>query len=96
MVFEVADGDETATWVNTALDRDANRIQYVYVIPKIVVTVITLEMRQSGSSTHVDVTYDRTALAENANERVRHMAARDRMAGPDWSTQISEYLRSRP
>jgi hypothetical protein len=36
MVFEVANGDETATWVNTSFDPTANRIQYVYVIPNIV------------------------------------------------------------
>jgi hypothetical protein len=96
MVFEIADGDETAIWVNTSLDPGANRIQYVYVIPNIVVTVITLKLRRSGSSTHVEVTYDRTALAEAADERVRHLAARDSMAGPEWSAQINQYLVSRP
>ena len=95
MVFEIGDGDETAIWVNTSLDPAANRIQYVYVIPNIVVTVITLTLRPSGSSTHVEVSYDRTSLAEAANERVKHLAARDKLAGPQWSTQINQYLGSR-
>ena len=95
MVFEIADGDETAIWVNTSLDSGANRIQYVYVIPNIVVTVITLKLTQSGPSTRVAVTYDRTALAEAANERVRHLAARDKKAGREWSAQINQYLASR-
>jgi hypothetical protein len=38
MVFKVPHGDKTAVWVNTALDRAANRIQYVYVLPDVAVT----------------------------------------------------------
>jgi len=64
----VVQGDRTAVWVNTGLDRLANRIQYVYVIPDLVVTVITLRLRRSGPATHVVVTYERTALADAAGE----------------------------
>ena len=42
MVFTVAHGDRTAIWVNTVLDPISNTLQYVSVIPEVVVTVITL------------------------------------------------------
>jgi len=93
MVFKVGQGDHAAVWVNTALDRAANRIQYVYVIPDLVVTVITLRLSRSGPATHVAVTYERTALADAAGEAVNQMAGRDKMAGPEWAQQINQYLR---
>jgi hypothetical protein len=94
MVFKVAQGDHTAVWVNTALDRVASRIQYVYVIPDLVVTVITLKLEQTGPSTRVAVTYERTALADAAGEAVSQMAARDKMAGPEWAQQVNHHLRA--
>jgi hypothetical protein len=96
MVFKIAHADKTAVWVNTAFDRMASRIQYVYVIPDVVATVITLKLAPIQSSTHVDVIYERTALTCAANEAVRQMAGRDKMAGPQWSRQVNDHLRSRP
>jgi hypothetical protein len=96
MVFKVAQGDHTAVWVNTALDRAASRVQYVYVIPDLVVTVITLILEVTGPSTHVAVTYERTALTDAAGEVVSQMAARDKMAGPEWAQQINKYLHNAP
>jgi hypothetical protein len=93
MVFKVPRGDKTAVWVNTALDRPANRIQYVYVLPDVVVTVITLQLASMAQSTHVAVTYARTALEEAANDLVRKMADQDRGAGREWDLQINTYLR---
>jgi hypothetical protein len=93
MVFKVAQGAHTAVWVNTALDRVASRIQYVYVIPDLVVTVITLKLKETGPSTHVSVTYERTALADAAGEVVSQMAGRDKLAGPEWAQQINNHLR---
>jgi hypothetical protein len=93
MVFKITHGDQTAVWVNTAFDRTANRIQYVYVLPEVVVTVITLQLRPAGASTHIEVTYERTALADSANDSVSQMAERDRAAGPEWSQQINRHLR---
>ncbi len=93
MVFKVTHGDKTAVWVNTALDRTANRIQYVYVLPDVVVTVITLQLAPIAQSTHVAVTYSRTALEVAANDLVREMADRDRAAGREWDLQINTYLR---
>jgi hypothetical protein len=96
MVFKVGHGDRAALWVNTAFDKVVRRIQYVYVIPDVLVTVITLKLAPNGESTNVEVVYERTALAEAANEIVRDMAANDRVAGREWSQQINTYLRQTP
>jgi len=93
MVFRVGHCDKTAIWVNTAFDQTSRRIQYVYVIPDVLVTLITLKLEPNGDSTNVDVVYERTALADAANEIVRDMAAGDRIAGEEWSQQINTYLR---
>ena len=93
MVFEVRQGDRTAIWVNTVFDATLRRIQYVCLIPNVLVTVITLKLEPNGASTNVEVVYERTALAEAANETVRDMAAGDRIAGKEWSQQINNYLR---
>jgi hypothetical protein len=92
MVFTVGQGEKDAVWVNTAFDRTARRIQYVYVIPDVVVTVITLLLTPDRHSTAIDVVYERTALAASANEIVKDMAARDRIAGDDWRRQINAHL----
>ncbi|HEY2779282.1 MAG TPA: hypothetical protein VGI90_00795 [Steroidobacteraceae bacterium] len=93
MVFTVARGSKTAVWVNTEFDRTAGRIQYVYVLPEVVVTVITLQLTPLDQATRVAVTYARTALAETSNDVVRGMAAEDRVAGREWALQINTYLR---
>jgi hypothetical protein len=92
MVFTIRHGTKNAVWVNTAFDRTARRIQYVYIIPDVVVTVITLMLTPDRHSTAIDVVYERTALAVAANENVRDMAARDRAAGKEWSRQINDHL----
>ena len=92
MVFKVSQGERNAVWVNTAFDPMGRRIQYVYVIPEVVVTVITLKLTPEGHSTAVRVVYERTALADAANELVKNMAAADRVAGKQWERQINRYL----
>lgn len=92
MVFEIDHGGRTATWVNTAFDRAANRVQYVYVLPEVVATTITLRLTPRGDATHVAVRYERTALSPDANPVVRDMAEHDRQAGPEWSAQINRFL----
>jgi hypothetical protein len=92
MVFMVRQGEKSAVWVNTAFDPMGRRIQYVYVIPEVVVTVITLKLTPDGHSTAVGVVYERTALADAANELVKNMAAADRVAGKQWEQQINRYL----
>ncbi|HEX3950428.1 MAG TPA: hypothetical protein VHW95_11305 [Steroidobacteraceae bacterium] len=92
MVFKVAKGKKTAVWVNTAFDRGLGRIQYVYFLPGVVVATITLQLTPLAESTHVAVTYVRTALDATANARVREMAEQDRVAGREWELQINTYL----
>lgn len=92
MVFKIAHGAGNAVWVNTAFDRWARRIQYVYVIPEVVVTLITLQLTPRDGSTWIDVIYERTALLHSANDLVKNMASRDRLAGSEWSEQINRYL----
>jgi hypothetical protein len=93
MVFTVAHHHLQAAWVNTDFDLANGRVQYVYVIPEIMVTVITLKVKPDGTQTQVAVEYDRTALTPEADARVREMAQQDRTSGPEWEKQINQYLR---
>lgn len=92
MVFTVAHSHLRAAWVNTEFDLKNGRIQYVYVIPDALVTVITLQLTPDGKQTRIEVEYDRTALSAEADSHVRHMAEGDRSSGPDWEKQVNEYL----
>lgn len=92
MVFTIRHAGRQAVWVNTAFDPEARRIQYAYVIPEVVVTLITLKLTPNGRATTIDVIYERTALADAANEIVKDLAACDRVAGAEWSEQINRYL----
>lgn len=92
MVFTVAHGDNTAVWVNTVFDLAAGRVEYVYVLPDVVATVISLQLVPIGNATRVSVRYERTALREAAHDAVRLMAEGDANAGPEWETQINAYL----
>ena len=92
MVFTVAHDHLQAVWVNTIFDAKAGRIQYVYVIPEALVTVINLRLIAQGRQTQVEVQYDRTALSPEAAAHVRHMAEGDRKSGPEWQQQVNAYL----
>jgi hypothetical protein len=92
MVFTVAHDHLKAAWVNTEFDLKNGRIQYVYMIPDVLVTVITLRLRPEGDHTQVEVEYDRTALSPEADAHVRHMAEGDRTSGPEWEKQVNGYL----
>ena len=94
MVFEIAHDLGTAIWVNTCFDQAAGRVQYVYVIPQIVVTLISLRLVPAGQESHVHVTYERTALNDSATDRIRALALGDRAAGEEWRAQIDRYLQS--
>ena len=93
MVFKIAHHDKTAIWVNTRYEPQQGRFQYTYVIPDVLVTVITIDVARVGNaSTHVAVEYQRTALAADANEVVQHMGQADSESGPKWQQQIESYL----
>jgi hypothetical protein len=92
MVFTVAHGHHEAVWVNTQLDLKNGRVQYAYVVPDMLATLITLQLTAEGEKTRVEVKYERTALNADADEHVRRMAEKDRAAGPEWEKQVNEYL----
>lgn len=92
MVFTVSHGSLKVPWVNTEFDLKNGRIQYVYVIPDMLVTVITLRLTPEGKQTRIEVEYDRTALSAEADAHVRHMAEGDRNSGPDWEKHVNAYL----
>jgi hypothetical protein len=96
MAFTLARGRKTAIWVNTTFDLPGGRVQYVYVIPDTLVTVITLRLTPQENGTLVAVNYLRTALNAKANDLVRQMAAHDSVAGPEWEKQINAYLARMP
>jgi len=93
MVFMVAHGNHKAVWVNTQLDWKNGRVQYVYLIPDMLATLITLQLTAEGEKTRVEVEYERTALTADADEQVRLMAEKDRAAGPEWEGQVNGYLK---
>jgi hypothetical protein len=92
MVFTLEHSHLRSVWVNTEFDPKAGRVQYVYVIPDIMVTLITLRLMPEGNQTRVEVAYDRTALSKEGDAHVRHMGEHDRGSGPDWAKQVNEYL----
>ena len=98
MVFTVAHGGTHSVWVNTAFDAATGHVQYVYVVPNALATVIDIQVRALDSAgTSVTVTYERTALVPEVNEHVRALAAHDGAGGPEWEAAIRSYLAgSRP
>ncbi len=92
MVFTVAHGPYRVPWVNTEFDLKAGRVQYVYVIPDTLLTVITIRMTPQVDKTHVAVEYDRTALNAQGNDHVRQLAEHDSKSGPEWQGQINGWL----
>lgn len=94
MVFRVAHGHKQSVWVNTQYDPERGRFQYVYVIPEVMTTIVTVELVPREVHTVVRVTYERTALSADAAGVVQEMAQHDDTAAPDWERQINEYLSS--
>ena len=92
MVFRVNRGERVATWVNTAFDPSTGRVQYVYVIPDVLVTVITLQLHARAAATEVVVRYERTSLSSESDALVKEMAGHDRGEGPVWARQVNTYL----
>ncbi len=92
MVFTTIHDGRQATWVNTDFDLKNGRVQYVYVVPARMVTVITLNLVPEGNQTRVEVQYDRTSLTPEADVSVQHLAEDDRRAGSGWEEQVNAYL----
>lgn len=94
MIFTVAHGHTQAVWVNTRFDLRSGDVQYVYVVPETLATVITIGMRPDHGAARVTVTYDRTALTADANAHVLELAEHDKQAGSEWQQQINSFLTS--
>jgi hypothetical protein len=92
MVFTVAHGHRASVWVNTQYDPEHGRFQYVYVIPDVMATLLTLRLEPREAHTVVRVRYERTALSADASSMVESMAQQDDRAAPDWEHQINTYL----
>jgi len=95
-VFTISHGHATTVpWVNTAFDPQSGHVQYVYVVPDTLTTLIDIHIApQDANNTKVNVIYERTALRAAGDERVRRMAEHDRKSGPEWGEQINKYLAS--
>lgn len=96
MVFTVAHGHKNAVWVNTQYDLQKGRFQYVYVIPDVMATLLTLTLEPREAHTIVTVRYERTALSPDASPIVQSMAQHDDTAAPEWEQKINAYLSSTP
>src|SRR5271170_3365188 len=95
-VFTMEHGQYNAVWVNTLFDVPGGRMQYVYVIPDALVTVIDVKVSAvDPSHTAVEVSYTRTALTAAANDHVRAMGTQDAEDGPEWQKAIEAYLEVR-
>ena len=83
-----------ATWVNTAFDAAAGRIQYVYVMPGVQAALIDLRLAEGpgAATTLVEVRYRRTALARRWNEHVRRLGAQDATASEAWARDVNRAL----
>ena len=96
-VFTVRHGEHTSVWVTTIFDPRAGRMQYVSVIPEMLVSLIDVRLKEVGvTRTAVEVTYARTALAIAANDDVQAMGAGDRDSGSDWQQSVEACLAAQP
>jgi hypothetical protein len=92
-VFTVSKKHGTSIWINTLFDLERGRMQYVYFIPDVLVTLIDVRLTPSaGDRTYVNVIYERTALDPKANDHVVRMGKEDGAAGPEWKKAIEAYL----
>lgn len=92
-VFTVQHGEHRSVWVNTRFDLEAGRMQYVALLPDLLVSTIDVALHAiDATHTRVDVSYVRTALRPEANQHVVAMGRHDRAQGPEWERSIKTYL----
>jgi hypothetical protein len=93
-VFQVKKGSHDSTWINTIFD--PRHIQYVYFIPEVMAVLIDIRLSPTSlSGTHVEVTYERTALKQESNDHIRHLGEQDAKSGEEWRTSIEGYFERR-
>lgn len=92
-VFKVQHGRNASIWINTALDFAAGHIQYAHVLNNAIATFIDIHASRSGPDrTTVTVSYERTALAPDADEHVRYLTKSDVNAGQEWGDAMNAYF----
>jgi hypothetical protein len=95
-VFTVRHGNMEGTWVMTEFDLEGGHIQYVATIPKVMLSVINVQLRSGGANmSHVLVRYDRTSLDPSMSEHVRERGKADLESGPEWGEHLNSFLRKR-
>jgi hypothetical protein len=68
-------------------------MQYVYVMPEVMVCVIDVHVATADAThTTVSVTYTRTALGPEHNDAVMQLAQKDKRSGPEWQLYIEHAL----
>ena len=92
-VFTITRGGERqSTWINTALDASSGHVQYVYMVPGVLVTLIDIHVRPDGDGSKATIVYGRTALTREANSHVEQMGKSDASSGQHWETAINAAL----
>jgi hypothetical protein len=95
-VFTVRHGGQGSTWITTAFEPENGHVQYVYLIPGIMVTVIDIRVSAQGDfASLVQVVYERTALDPGYNDHVEHLGEQDSESGAHWKLAIDHYLKAR-
>ncbi len=93
-VFRVEHDHLSSIWVNTEFDLATGHIQYVYFLPKLLVTTIDIYLTGLDSGgTRAQVTYERTALHRIANALVHRKSISDADAAPEWQAHINSHLK---
>jgi hypothetical protein len=93
-VFTVTHDGMKSTWVNTLLDMENGKVQYVCYLSGAVVTLININITKlSPAQTRVEVSYERTALKPEANDHVKVLGENDKGSGKEWAEAITDCLK---
>ena len=92
-VFSVAHGKHSSTWLTTIYDLKAGHIQHVSFIAGSTVTLWDIRLKANGeAATHVEVTYQRTALDQTKRDEVQERSSPDAHTGDTWRKAIIDAL----
>ena len=92
-VFQVTKGSHESTWITTIFDLAQGHIQHVYFIPDVTVVLIDVHLSPAPHvGTHVQVRYERTALAPELNDYIRQQAEKDAQSAEEWRAAIERYF----
>lgn len=90
-VFTTGHGEQTTTWV--MVDHDPDRVRYARVTPHTLAGTVEVRVLPGASEgTDVRVTYDLTALTDDAVHELARFAAGYSAEIATWATDITESL----